>query len=315
MSMGRRIGLAILFALGCSPQPAPDPLSTSSAPPIEPSTRVEAAPASSTASSGAVEVKPSACGELGCTQYASAKAAFQAVLDKENPRIVAVGEAHAQKGTEHIATATTRFTADLLPALKAAQSDLVLELMIPDPKCKKATTKVEKNVEKPVTKSQRTTNKSEFEKMANRAKGIGIRPHVLRPSCDQLKEIADAGDNGVLKMLSLIALLSDDLTRRILVRNKKQSVDKGVVLYGGLMHNDLEPKEGREKFSFGPALSKHVAGSYVEIDLVVPEYIKETDTWRALPWVEHYDRDKLGKRVTLFQTAPKSYTLIFASQQ
>ena len=79
------------------------------------------------------------------------------------------------------------------------------------------------------------------------------------------------------------------------------------------MHNDLAPKEGREKFSFGPSLDKHIAGSYVELDLIVPEYIKDNDTWRSLPWFSHYDAGKMGDRVTLFKTGPKSYTLIFPS--
>jgi hypothetical protein len=259
-----------------------------------------------------VDVAPKSCGELSCMQYASAKEAFAAVLASK-PLIVAVGEAHAQKGTEHIATATTRFTAELLPMLKHDKSDLVLELMVPDPKCKKETKKVEKNVEKPVTNTQRTSNKTEFQKMAEAAKGMGMRPHVLRPTCAHLKEVADAGDEGVLKMLSLIAYLSDDMTKRILERNKKTSVARGVVLYGGAMHNDLVPRDGREKFSFGPELSKHVAGKYVEIDLIVPEYIKDNDTWKSLPWFEHYDVAKLGGRVTLFTTGPNSYTLIFPS--
>lgn len=247
-------------------------------------------------------------------QYASAAEAFAVVL-KGEPRIVAVGEAHAQKGTEHIPTATKRFTAELLPLLKASKSDVVLELMIPDPKCKKATEKVEKNVEKPVTNTQRTSNKTEFQKLAEAAKGMGMRPHVLRPTCAHLDEVAKAGDGGVLKMLSLIAYLSDDLTRRILERNDKTKVDKGVVLYGGAMHNDLKPREGREKWSFGPALHEHVGGSYVEIDLIVPEYIKDSETWRSLPWYAHYDAAKLGSKVTLFEVGPKSYVMIFPSHR
>lgn len=162
-------------------------------------------------------------------QYATAKDAFAAALASQ-PRVVAVGEAHAQKGTEHIATATQRFTKELLPMLAPTKSDLVLELMMPDNKCAQDTAKVEKNVEKPVTDQQRTSNKTEFQTMAEAAKAMGVRPHVLLPSCAQMKQVADAGDEGVLKMLSLIAFLSDDMSKRILARNDKTSVDKGVVL-------------------------------------------------------------------------------------
>lgn len=300
-----------LTPVACSPAPSPNPLGQA----------VDGAPSGSTSAVAKAEpsaqppvkkVAPVPCGALGCMQYESAAEAFGALL-KDKPIIVAVGEAHAQKGTEHIATATTRFTDDMLPLLKAGASDLVLELMIPDAGCKKETAKVETNVEKPVTQSQASGNKTEFQTMAEKAKAMGIRPHVLRPTCEHMKRVADAGDEGVLKMLSLIAYLSDDIARRILARNLETSVDKGLVLYGGAMHNDLQPAEGRELFSFGPELSKHVAGRYVEIDLIVPEYIKDNDTWRKLAWFPHYDRDALGGKVTVFTTAPGSHTLIFAA--
>ncbi len=313
---GMLLGIAVVS--GCSPAPvadSPPAASTdadASAAVAEVAPTAAAAPSASQAREAAPA--PTPCGELDCMQYATAKEAFRAVL-ASSPAVVAVGEAHAQKGTEHIPTATKRFTQELLPLLSASKSDLVLELMVPDPKCKKATKKVERNVEKPVTNTQRESNKTEFQVMAEAAKAIGIRPHVLRPSCAQMKKVADAGDNGVLKMLSLIAYLSDDISRRILQRNEKQSVQKGVVLYGGAMHNDMAPREGRESFSFGPALAQHVEGSYVEIDLIVPEYIKDSDTWKSLPWHAHYDVKKLGARVTLFKTGPKSYTLIFPAHE
>ncbi len=258
------------------------------------------------------DTRPVPCGALGCLQFGTAAQAFAAALASE-PEVVAVGEAHAQKGTEHIATATARFTEALLPMLAESKSDLVLELIVPDPACKQTTAQVEKQVEKPVTESQASTNKSEFVVLAEKAQALGMRPHVLRPTCRELEEVAKAGDDAVLKTLSLIAFLSDDMARRILERNVKTSVDKGVVLYGGAMHNDLAPAEGRESFSFGPSLSKQVAGKYVEIDLIVPEYIKDNDTWRKLAWYPHYDVAKLGERTTLFATGPNSYTLIFAA--
>ncbi len=307
--------LTTVGALACSQPKAADPPLVATQ---KPTPEREAGGTASSASVAGLRAAPATaapepCGALSCTQYTTAKAAFATVL-ASRPAIVAVGEAHAQKGTEHIASATARFTADLLPLLRHDKSDLVLELMMPDPKCKKQTARVEKNVEKPVTKTQRAGNKTEFQKMAEAAKGMGVRPHVLRPSCAQLEQVANAGDDGVLKMLSLIANLSGDMTKRILQRNQKTSVSKGVVLYGGAMHNDLSPRDGRESFSFGPALSKHVNGRYVEIDLIVPEYIKDTDAWRAFPWYAHYDAAKLGSRVTLFETGPNSFTLIFASQ-
>jgi hypothetical protein len=77
------------------------------------------------------------------------------------------------------------------------------------------------------------------------------------------------------------------------------------------MHNDLSPREGRESTSFGPRLKKYTGGRYVELDIIVPEYIKDNDAWRALPWHAHYDRAKLGQRTVLFNPEPGSYVLVF----
>jgi hypothetical protein len=77
------------------------------------------------------------------------------------------------------------------------------------------------------------------------------------------------------------------------------------------MHNDLTPREGREDFSFGPALSAATGGRYVELDLVIPEQIKDTEAWRALPWYSHYPREKAGTGAYLYSWAPHAYALLF----
>jgi hypothetical protein len=58
-------------------------------------------------------------------------------------------------------------------------------------------------------------------------------------------------------------------------------------------------------------MQSHTNGRYVALDLIVPEFIKDNDTWRSLPWYAHYDRARLGDHVTLFEVAPRSYVLVF----
>jgi hypothetical protein len=306
MLMRRWLPLLVLAACsptgsGTEPVIKAEPTSVAVEPVSEP------APSSAAADPNA----PVACGALACTQYPSAQAAFQAVLASK-PRVLAIGEAHAQKGTETIATATRRFTETLLPLLPETKSDLVIELLDPPRGCKKAVAEVKEKVEQPVTQPQSQGNQNEFLALGGKAKDLEVRPHVLAPSCEQFAKIADAGADGVVPMMELIANLSGALAMRILERNDKSSVDKGVILYGGAMHNDLVPREGRESFSYGPRLSTEVKGSYVELDLIVPEYIKDNDTWRSLSWYAHYDKSKLGDKVTLFEVSPKSYVLVFA---
>jgi hypothetical protein len=49
----------------------------------------------------------------------------------------------------------------------------------------------------------------------------------------------------------------------------------------------------------------------VELDIIVREYIKDNDSWRALPWYAHFDREKHRDKVVLFRPAPGSYVMIF----
>ena len=155
-------------------------------------------------------------------------------------------------------------------------------------------------------------NQNEFTALGHASKALEIRPHVLRPSCEDYQAVVKAGPDGIDAMLTMIASLSEDLLKRILARNKREQRDKLVLAYGGAMHNDMAPRAGREKWSFGPAMSQVTGGRYIELDLIVPEFIKDTDTWRALPWHPHFKPDKAPGKVTLFRTGDHSFTLIFA---
>ena len=254
---------------------------------------------------------PAPCGGLGCLSFDTPEQALEAVL-KEQPLVLAIGEAHAQKDNTTVTSSTKRFTEQLLPLLRERASDLVLELMVADGKC--GTEKQVAEVQQPVTQGQAKTNKSEFVLLAEAAKEAGVRPHVLRPSCDDYQAVLQAGPDGVAQMLTMIASLTDDLVRGILAHNAETgAADKLIIAYGGAMHNDLSPRAGREPWSFGPRLSEHTQGRFVELDLFVPEFIKDTESWRSFPWYEHYDRARLGGKVVLFHPSDGSYVMIFAA--
>ena len=57
------------------------------------------------------------------------------------------------------------------------------------------------------------------------------------------------------------------------------------------MHNDLAPAESLRQYSFGPELVGHDGGRYVELDLIVPEYVKPTEIWQKLPWYAAFQAD------------------------
>ena len=100
-------------------------------------------------------------------------------------------------------------------------------------------------------------------------------------------------------MLEIIARLSAaEVTKALPADNEP------VLVYGGAMHNDLFPRAGHERWSFGPELDRVTAHRYVELDLIVPEMISESDAWMAQPWYADYDARAQGHKAILFRTRP-----------
>jgi hypothetical protein len=241
----------------------------------------------------------------------SAESILTEVLERK-PLVIGVGEGHAQKGTEAIASATRRFTESLLPLLAGRASDIVIELWMPDPKCEKKVEEVRRQQE-PVVREQAKTNKSEMVILAEEAKKIGIVPWPLRPTCEEYDAVSAAGDQAVAMMLDLTAKMASRTIEACLRRNAKNGIDKIVVSYGGAMHNDLVPAEGREAWTFAPRISALTNGRYVELDLFVPESIRDTPSWQRLAWFLHFDRTRAHAESTVFQPGENSYVVIFPS--
>lgn len=250
---------------------------------------------------------------MGCRLFAQPAEALAAVLESQ-PLVLGIGEAHALKGTEGIESTTSRFTRQLLPALAPKSSDIVIELMEPDPKCLKTTEKVREE-QKQVTKDQSSSNQNEFVALGTRAKELGLQPHILYPNCEQYDRIVQAGQDSVLVMLETIALLTEQKAKAILARNHKAKQDRLVLLYGGAVHNDIAPRPGRETWSYAKSLSEFTKGKYVELDLIVREYIKDTPVWQQLPWYPHFDKRAHANQVVLFNPTPGSYVMIFPASK
>ena len=84
-----------------------------------------------------------------------------------------------------------------------------------------------------------------------------------------------------------------------------------VVAYGGALHNDELPAPERVSWSYGPRLARASGGRYVALDLIVREFIKDSNVWRALPWYEHFDPERDPDSAIVMRTAPHSYVLFF----
>jgi hypothetical protein len=266
---------------------------------------------------GQSAIRGDSCGGLECAQYDSAVDAFRAAIAGDAV-VVGVGEAHAQKGAT-VPSSAARFTRDLLPLLQGRASDLLVELMMPPSGCGEATAEVHEK-QAAATARQAETNQNEYVAMGERARALGIVPDMLRPTCADLETVRRAGDDAIAASLELIARLSAAQAERMIDRDARTDADRGkmVVLYGGMLHNDLAPRPEAARWSYAPELARRaheVGGRFVAVSLVVPEFIGDDDTWRALPWWSHYDKRRLGRRATLFRTGEASYVLVFPEAQ
>jgi hypothetical protein len=300
--------LSVLLLEACSGRPAEPQAAKAPRPQAAPAISAVSAPNPPGAGDGAPVSSPAAfrdCG-TGCKAFRTVEAAFDHVL-VENPRVLAVGEAHAQGSGPKLPSSTRRFMDVLLPRLAPRAADLVIELWLANGSCGKVEQKVRKQQET-VTAPQAATNQNEFVELGHRAKALGIMPHALVPSCEQYRKIAGAGASDIEEMLVMIKVVTARDVSQLLA---KRGPERLVVAYGGALHNDLVPRPGREDFSFGPELAKTTAERYVELDLVVPEQIKDNETWRALPWYGQYPADGAGSDAYLLSWAPHAYALVF----
>lgn len=255
------------------------------------------------------------CGALECRRYENAASALTDILQLQ-PEVIAFGEAHALLGTEQIVPTSTRFQAQLLPLLaNAGARDLVVELLKPAVGCDASIASTRK-VQAPVTKQHAPENQNRFVELGHAARRAGVVPHLLEPDCEEYGSIAKAGEDGVIRMLELIALKTEQSLLGLREKRRGSGTHALTLAYGGAVHNDvLNGSEGggfRAGFSFGRTLTEATAGRYLAVDLIVPEFIKETPTWQALPWVQHYRSLGVADKVTLFRTGAESFVIVFA---
>jgi hypothetical protein len=275
-------------------------------PAAAPSAVVTAAPASN---------DPSSCGELNCRLFDKPEDAFAAIL-AEKPLVIGIGESHAPRGAENIVSSTKRFTENFLPMLADAKrdmvaSDIVLEIWVAEGQCGKKKEAAVAEKQKPVTQGQAKTNQNEYVALGDAAVAKKVKPHILRAPCADYDKILNAKDDAVIVMLEMIARLMNEKVTALLAQHADAGPEKIILTYGGAIHNDIVAREGREKWTFGPDLSRQTKGRYVEVDLVVPEYIKDNESWNALAWMRHFNKDANPTKTTLFRPAPGSFVLIF----
>jgi len=275
------------------------------------------APTSSSATSDAGIAGGVPCGALECRQYDTPREAFlQALAAAGSPLVLGIGEAHAPLGAT-VPSAARRFAEDLLPAIAPRLSDLLVELMMPPTGCVDAVAQV-RRAEEPVTSRHAETDADEYVRLGSKARQLGVVPDMLRPTCADMDAIEHASASDMIDLsLTTIGRLCGAQAARLADRDALSDADSGkiVALYGGALHNDLDPPPESARWSYAPELAAHVGGRFAAIDLVVPEFIGLDAIWARLAWWPHYDRGRMGRKATLFRTGPQSFVLIFPAAQ
>ena len=262
--------------------------------------------------SGDAAIVDPVCGKLPCELFPTPAAAFARVLADE-PRVLAIGETHAREGVDAKSTAR-RFVDEFLPLVDGKASDLVVELWVAKSGCttrQKAEVRAVASVQREVTHGQSPKNASDFLALYTAGRAHGLHVRILVPPCDEYAKILDAGLGDVDAMLTMIA----DRSAAEISEGLAAPGSKMIVAYGGAMHNDLVPRPGHAKWSFGPRASVAAQGHYVELDLVVPEAVRDTEAWRAQPWYEHFRKGAQGEKTLLYRVRPGSYALVFPEER
>lgn len=199
-----------------------------------------------------------------------------------------------------------RFTVDLLPTISDGASHLLLELLNPPKEgCPEEKAAAKEESDK-ITEGQSKQNQNEYLTLGTESRKLGVVPDILWSSCEDLAFIASP-EGGVMAMMETIAKLSEKT-----LKEQLRSTRKGrplVLAYGGALHNDATPRERRESWSYGPAMIHDVKGRYLEIDLIVPELISDSESWRSFTWYDAYKALHHRDGAILMKWGENSYSL------
>jgi hypothetical protein len=242
-------------------------------------------------------------------KFFSAPSEIVAQLMTKKPRVIAFGEYHQIEGGAKVPSAVKRFGDQMLVTIAPTTSDLIVETWVTEGKCGDTETKAVAKVEETIKRPEATED--ELVTLLKRAKGSGIRPHILTLSCAEYEDIQPK--DGEVDYVKLLGVVTAQLKKNIDASLKIAPKGKAVAVYGGALHNDVYPKKILAQFSFAKAVAKEVGGKYLEVDLYVPEYIAADKEIVAEPWFADWKRQQAAHpdQPALVTRGPSSYIVIF----
>ncbi len=86
---------------------------------------------------------------------------------------------------------------------------------------------------------------------------------------------------------------------------------KLILVYGGGLHNDLQPRAELAAYTFGPKVMDEQKGRYLEVDLYVPEYIERDPSMVKEPWFALYKKRVRPGQTAVIRRQQGSYIIVF----
>jgi hypothetical protein len=145
-------------------------------------------------------------------------------------------------------------------------------------------------------------------------KNSGAQPHAMTLACRDHAILTPAG--GELDYEALLGLVTRELSRvtSSILRTRGPSPGPDgrdlVVIYGGALHNDRFPYEGVNQWSYAAAIDALAADRYVEVDLYVPEYIRDQKTLAGEAWYGIMAEASDPETTVLIQRGPRSWIVL-----
>ena len=234
--------------------------------------------------------------------FPTAAAALRAAAGEA--RIVAVGEVHATTDGPAVPPTIRRFTDGMLPVLAPRASDLLVETWALDGSCGAPAAAVVDAVREDTKRPEATED--DIVRLARRAKELGLTPHDLRFGCAEYDALRD--EAGQVDYDALLARITDKMAA--FVAEAVERPDVGLVVYGGAIHNDVDPIPEYAAFSYAAPLRARAAGALVEVDLFAPEQVAGNEVLLPPPWQALLGTATGPDRAVLVERAPDSFIVL-----
>lgn len=242
----------------------------------------------------------------GFERFADAGAAASAIISRTDPLIVGFGEHHATHETAPVASSLSRFGDQVLPVIAAGSASLVVESYVQESGCGKVASETARHVETTLQRPVETEN--HIMRVLRLSKAAGVQGYILDAmTCDDLADLKASGEVDYSKLLGLVTARLGDRIQQVY---EKYGGEKRVLVYGGSLHNEVTPQKALAEYSYVPRVSKLAGGRYLEIDYLVPEFIRDDEFLPEQPWYATAMAEANPETVLVFERAPNSYVIV-----